>query len=823
MSLFARCATFIQTRKIIYASAVGLWLAVGVFIPVVQAQQAAEEIIAQKPFVSTSLEGLGVTRDKAGAPVAIAMVRGVNAPLQIINIKTQKRLALSEQRTDGVESVGVAYVTLPNRHVLVGTNTGYVYDVDPDKLAATELAPPRTGSLEFTAATIGENGKSYWLARAAGSGMVFGYTSSNGSWRDYGTVSTGVGGISYANSKLYIGSDGTNPSIFTLSVESGAQATLPLADMSAGSGALKVEAISGNELYITRSSTPAVTLVYSFVKNAVIDQKDTFDMIAVKPAPEPESVAVTTAPVQQAPTSSAVNTNTDSAASQTKPAETTAQTATLPSSATTTVTNSQSTNDRSQQASEANNKPTTTTQTKPDQTATRPTQTVATTEVTQSQVAAATTSVAQTPAPQPRQNPVYFGGLNQYDVESKQVTGAVNTQGLQPANKDCWIDDNRCLVFSRNGRLGIANIANRSFKLLTPSPLTGGYHPGDFLAVNSSDTVYAASSSLNTAVLQVDRDKTAQRKLISSGGGVITSMVTVGNTVIAGTNSGSIVQYDDSAQSSVPVFDSGLSIGSGSVTALSSAGNSQLLFGISQTGANTSGAIGTYGVRNRNVSMSPKVVLKNQAIGSLAYLNGVAFVGGKSATGTAELVRYDIAKQSVAATVTPAAAAHSIDSLAVGPNGHIYGMAGATLFEADPVTLSVLRRNVFSVAADPQPGKVLFWHGQLIVSAGGKIYQVKTDDLSATYVANGTSVIVNSQGDLYYYRGGAFLRMLAPEQKVAAVTKVEKSVMPHFNFSVVDIRLRIGVASLFGMLLLSGLGLRLHKRRVAHATYRIHR
>lgn len=52
------------------------WLLLGVFMPVAFAQ-SSEELVARKPFISTSIDGMVFTKDKNGVPLAVTMPAGI--------------------------------------------------------------------------------------------------------------------------------------------------------------------------------------------------------------------------------------------------------------------------------------------------------------------------------------------------------------------------------------------------------------------------------------------------------------------------------------------------------------------------------------------------------------------------------------------------------------------------------------------------------------------------------------------------------------------------------------------------------------------------
>jgi hypothetical protein len=145
--VFALSHAPFRVNRFVYMAAVLGWLFLGVWMPVAFAQ-SSEELVARIPFIATSIDGMVLTKDKNGVPLAVTMPAGINAPLQVINLRTMQRVYSDEQRVDGVFVTARAYASLPNRHVLVGTSAGYVYDVDPDKLTVSEQELPDSLSPE---------------------------------------------------------------------------------------------------------------------------------------------------------------------------------------------------------------------------------------------------------------------------------------------------------------------------------------------------------------------------------------------------------------------------------------------------------------------------------------------------------------------------------------------------------------------------------------------------------------------------------------------------------------------------------------------------
>ncbi|QQS19955.1 hypothetical protein IPL85_00625 [Candidatus Saccharibacteria bacterium] len=771
------------------------WLLLQLAATLVYAQ-AQEERIAAKPFVATNIGGMGVTKDSKGVAYAVTMPAGINAPLQIINLQTMKRVYWEEQRKDGAYVSAEAYATLPNRHVFIGTSTGFVYDVDPDKLTVIEQTVPAVSGLSFgTATTGGDPTTVYVTARATGGEYIYGFNPVTADWRQVGQVPQ-ASGLAYYDNKLFTGSS-ASPSISVFAASGGSGQQLSLAGLPTGTTSLKVDAISGEYLYVTATGVSAQTLAYNLKTLQLVDSQPVFGRVSLpfplpKPAPAP---VVSEKPVAQP------EQITPQQVPQTEP--TANQPPTQSQTGTVTTQN-------------GNQNSTRTAETKPD----APSQT---TPAPANAVPAQATQTQPTVAVVPEVVPshIYYGALKQYDAAVKSTTSFGTDHALQPVSGNCWIDATRCVVYSPEGRLGIARSTTRKVEVATPSPLVGGYQPVSALVVAPDDTVYAAASTTRATTLQLDRDKTTLRKMIASSRGATTALLPSGAGVYAGTSEGTIARYDPSHETSTPRFENSVSVGAGSVTTLVQAGNKLVAFGLSQVGQTPSAALGLYNTSTNRVEVSAQPILTDQVLASAVFLGGTVYAGGsvpqakETSSGGATLVAFDINSRSVTARLTPVPKAKSISSLAVGPNGHLYGVAGNTLFELDTVTKTVVQTKAFYDTA--APGNLVFHQGELYASVSGKIMQIRLSDFHDTVIASGSQVAINSMGDLYYARDGALYRIVAERQAVAGASTEVSNATP--LLSLVDFR--IGASSALLVLMLVALPiLKLHLRR---PTYSIHR
>lgn len=183
---------------------------------------------------------------------------------------------------------------------------------------------------------------------------------------------------------------------------------------------------------------------------------------------------------------------------------------------------------------------------------------------------------------------------------------------------------------------------------------------------------------------------------------------------------------------------------------------------------------------------------------------------------TAQLVAYDSTTRTVVAKSSPVPGAHSISSIAIGPNGHVYGVAGSTLFEADPRTLTVIRTKAFYT--QDIPGTVVFLRSQLIASVAGKIYTLTADDFHETQVATGARLAVNSRGQYYYVRDGALYRMTGVPSAVAPTAAVTSNASG-FALTTADVKLGASMLGLIAMLIAIPV-FTLHHRRIDYVVRR---
>ncbi len=775
--VFALSHAPFRVNRFVYMAAVLGWMLLGVWMPVAFAQ-SSEELVARRPFIATSIDGMVLTKDKNGVPLAVTMPAGINAPLQVINLRTMQRVYSAEQRVDGVFVTARAYASLPNRHVLVGTSAGYVYDVDPDKLTVSEQELPGSPRVSFTDAVVADGGAAYFVAQTQSTSRLYRYSAGTGTWRDAGILPQAEGGLAYEEGKLY---SANGLGILSIDAQSGTQTPLAVQNLPAGTTSLRVEAAYGGFLYL---ATQSQTVVYDLAQAAVVDQRALSGNIAGS-LPQETVVTVPAA----APTVA-------------QPVAETNQPTTTPPDTTNTLTTGTSGQPKKQndpKPTQTQNQSQTQTQNN-EQTSETDSAHTPSCQTVQAAVPAATTTVTMVRPPT-----VYFGALGSYDPITKAFKQAANSNDMQPVRGNCWLDATRCVVYSHSGRLAVANTTNRGLKIAAPSPLLGGFQPVTALTIAPDDTLYAASGAQRAAVLEADRDRSEARKMVAQPQGAVASMVALEGSVLAGTTTGMIVRYDAGTQTTTPSFGGPVSVGAGVVTALTGAAKGQVAFGVSQMGAKPSSSVGVYATAKQAVSLPAQTVLNDQSIASLLYHNGTLYIGGSvgpNATGGAALVAYDLEKRTLKVKTVPVASAKSINSMVVGPEGKLYGLGGATLFEFNPQTLGVARTRLFSNGAG-SASNIANRAGQLVVSVGGRVLSVDPTTFADTYVAEGSQVTVNSLGDLYYSRNGGIYRVLAPREAAAPAGTTESNT--GIGLGSIPINMKLGVGTILAGLLIAAI------------------
>lgn len=768
---FAMHSRLFAFRRFVYWTLVMLWVTTVFTSPFVRAQETQEDLLAAKPFVSTYLEGLAVTTGKDSTPYAVSMQQGINAPLQIVNLKTMQRVSSAEQRHDGKVSAGRAYLTLPNRHVLVATTRGFLYDTDPDTLKATEQDPQTTTAITFQQAVMGDSQTVYLTATSAREQILFEYNYQTTVWRNLGTVPDASSGLGFAGKQVYLGNS-TSTTLTIYNADSKKQGALVLENIPAETTGLQVLGAHGGYLYVNTLGKSAFTLVYDLQAGKIVDQKPAFSGLHtsyIDPKPKEKPTVNTPAPTSLPTAPIQTQTPTPAGEGEASGTPTTSESAQQPGSRGRTTPPADSS-----QTSTEKPKP----QTTPDP-VTTPTQT------------ALESTVQQEAIKQPEDSPVYFGALNRYSPLEKTVASLAKATDMRPAIGSCWLDAFRCVVYSTDGKLGILQGGGRALKLASPSPITGGFQTPQAI-VASGTSVFAAGEGLKSPVLHADLVRKARSKMVAPPSGGVVSFAAIGSSVFAGTASGEISRYDTTAQTTTPRFDNPVRVGDGRVAAMVENGQ-EVVFALNQN-TKESGFIGVYSPEKSTAKIFELPVLQGQTISSLTAKGNIVYGGGSGQNAT--LFAYDMTRQTVVTRSVPVLGAKSISSVVLGGDGYLYGVADETLFQVDTRTLSVVRTKVFQTLG--QPGSVVFSKDKLLASIGGKIYDVRFDDLSARQIASGTHLALTPRGDYIYSREGALYRMAAEtDETVAGATTTSTG-----GIHLADVQLQLGAGSVAILILL---------------------
>lgn len=140
--------------------------------------------------------------------------------------------------------------------------------------------------------------------------------------------------------------------------------------------------------------------------------------------------------------------------------------------------------------------------------------------------------------------------------------------------------------------------------------------------------------------------------------------------------------------------------------------------------------------------------IADHTVSALAFLGDRVFAGSSTVGGTGtnpvpgsgRLVRWDPATKSVLTSTVPVEGARSVNALTV-HNGHLYGLADHTLFEADPDTLAVTRTLHLGTSGGIQPGEGELWfhpNGYLYASVDDAIVAIDPFAFTARTLTDGT-------------------------------------------------------------------------------------
>lgn len=803
-----------------YVAAVLLWTVCGVVLPVAQAAEGQEELLAQKPFVATNIAGMALTKDAKGVPYAVTIPQGLNTTLEVVNLKTMQRAMLEELRTDGKSTVGQAIVTADNKHVYVGTSTGFLYEINPDKLTATEHTVPETPRLAFHAAVRGENNVLYFTATTAAGAKLYAFTIATGTWREVAAIPEATAGAAFYNGQIFMGSKGQKPQINVMQTGSGAVTTLPLTGSTLATADTVVESVASGLLYVSvKGETLQQTLVYDISAKAVVDSKPYMGQIS---KPFVKSAASVPAQATQ-PQSTSSQPQADSTAQSTA----TQPVSTQPTQQTTTSPVTPSTN--GQAGSQAQNKPASQSNNQAPTTPVTPTTPPSTTQPTsQDTVPAPTTPVAAadstTPAPTPSPtqtaatseatpqfSKIFYGALGQYDPNTRTTKSLATSGGLMPIKDDCWLDETRCVVYGSRGSLGVVSTLSRSVKLVSPSPIVGSVQATSTLVIGDEDMVYGMASAPGAGVMQMDPDSKIRSKIIAPPAAALTSILPVTGGALAGTADGVLARYNTKMRTDSPAFSTETIVGKGPVTALAKAETGVVAFAINESGAQAAGMVGLYDYTAHKVTSAPKLLLPGQTIQHIAYKQGVVYGG----TSDGVLFAYTVATGSVVSQPTPGA--KPIRGLVVSKQGVLYGVTDTTLFAANLQTLQITKHSTF--AGQDLPASIAYAKGKLVASLAGKVYAVAGEELRTSQVASGSQVALNSRGDYYYTRSGALYRLVMPPKSASSTTVSKTQLTSKLDLAGFGTTIGVGSAAIGVLLLLIPI-LRLLQRRPTYSLQR---
>ncbi|QQS18668.1 hypothetical protein IPL68_01085 [Candidatus Saccharibacteria bacterium] len=94
MSLTLPVIGFVYGRTRLLAGATALlWVAFCIVSPYAAAQTNKEQLVAAKPFILTAVDGVAITKNSSGTPLAVTIVQGINTSVQVVNLSTMQGIA----------------------------------------------------------------------------------------------------------------------------------------------------------------------------------------------------------------------------------------------------------------------------------------------------------------------------------------------------------------------------------------------------------------------------------------------------------------------------------------------------------------------------------------------------------------------------------------------------------------------------------------------------------------------------------------------------------------------------------------------------------
>lgn len=176
------------------------------------------------------------------------------------------------------------------------------------------------------------------------------------------------------------------------------------------------------------------------------------------------------------------------------------------------------------------------------------------------------------------------------------------------------------------------------------------------------------------------------------------------------------------------------------------------------------GVLAVYDLKTRG---NPEVywnLVPNQSIVTLACKDGLVY-GGTSVFGgmgvtpkekEGRLFVWDVTAKRLLASMVPVAGKPAVNSLLVGPDGNIWGIAGGTLFVFDPAKRQVVysKEELPGVSSHYREGSLISGKdGNVYGAIGGRLFRVSPKSKEFTILARGAHRVAQDKQGLLYVNG----------------------------------------------------------------------
>ncbi|CAM2954463.1 hypothetical protein ACSL103130_08325 [Actinomyces slackii] len=234
-----------------------------------------EEELPQAASPTPSLPATGTTTLADGTPVAVIVSGGDGGILHIVSLSTGEVLATEDFAPKNTDVQPWGFATLSNRHVLLASGGGQLFEIDVDAPAGTRVTNLSDSSRPgydqvkplgtfYWDVVVDEQDRAYIASHSDGGqqGRVLRYdtraNNGQGQWSDLlgapvQSGETGVRSLAYENGTLYAGTGTAKPSIYRIALggESPQATRLSVPEsVTQGSGGIDRLAVRGGYLYV---------------------------------------------------------------------------------------------------------------------------------------------------------------------------------------------------------------------------------------------------------------------------------------------------------------------------------------------------------------------------------------------------------------------------------------------------------------------------------------------------------------------------------------------------------------------------------------------